>query len=58
MKRIHLIALLIFGCAGSLASKEKTLLNENFSIPNKNQNEIFNILHIQFRIKFYKNDYW
>ena len=43
MKRIPLIALLIFGCAGSLASKEKTLLNENFSIPNKNQNEIFNM---------------
>ena len=43
MKKIPLIALLIFGCAGNLASKEETLLNENFSIPNKNQNELFNM---------------
>jgi len=43
MKKIPLIVLLIIGCAGNLASKEETILNENFNIPNKNQNELFNM---------------
>ena len=41
MKKIPIIALLIVGCAGNLASKEETIIKENFSIPNKNQNELW-----------------
>ena len=43
MKKLLLLALLILGCAGSISSKEKTILKENFSIPNVNQNELFNM---------------